>query len=245
MIDGLSSLFAVAFPKTIDAADYKQTPEKKKNDVAQWAAGRRWAVLGDVISSLTKLAALRNIAILLTSQATIKITAETGAILHPSLASTVWDNSISAHIVLFRDWAFQLSKESCHRVYVPKVRFASVLKAAGISHTGVDVLVPFVIEKVGSQSTMVSNNLLTKSSMVSGASTSNHKVTLLITPGSQYLLLGSVKATSYLTASQKTTRLDLMRNLGGRRTSNLPLMILPAFLNNYILKRSGETSGEE
>jgi hypothetical protein len=149
VIDGISSLFAVAFPKTIDVVDYKQTPEKKKNDVAQWAAGRRWAVLGDVISSLTKLAALRNMAILLTSQATIKITPETGAILHPFLASTAWDSGISAHIVLFRDWAFQSSKEPCHRVYVPKVRFAGVLKAAGISHTGVDVLVPFVIGKVG------------------------------------------------------------------------------------------------
>lgn len=78
--------------------------------------------------------------------------------------------------------------------------------------------------------------------MVSEASTLNRKVTWLITLG-QCLLLGSVKAISSLKASQTTTKLGLMRNSGGRRTSHLPLIILPAFLNDYILKRSGGELG--
>ena len=148
IIDGISSLFAAAFPKVNEVFDYKQTPEKRKTVTAQWAAGRRWAVLGDVISSLSKLAAMKNMAILLTSQAITKITAETGAMLHPSLGSSAWDNGISTRIVLFRDWAFKTSNEAYNRVYEPGVRFAGVLKAAGVSSTGGGRIVSFVIKEV-------------------------------------------------------------------------------------------------
>lgn len=150
IIDCISSLFAAAFPKVNEVFDNKQTPEKKKSDLTQWAAGRRWAVLGDVVSTLSKLAAMRNMAVLLTSQAIIKITAETGAMLHPSLASSSWDSGIPTRIVLFRDWAFKSSHgpPPSHQVYVPGVRFAGVPKAAAVSHLGAGKIVPFTIEKV-------------------------------------------------------------------------------------------------
>jgi hypothetical protein len=149
IIDCISCLFAAAFPKVTEVLDNQPTPEKRKSDVTQWAAGRRWAVFGDVISTLGKLAAMRNLAILLTSQAMIKITAETGAVLHPSLASSGWDSGLSTRIVLFRDWAFHSSTgPHSHQVYVPGVRFAAVLKAVAASHLDAGKIVPFTIEKV-------------------------------------------------------------------------------------------------
>lgn len=148
VIDGISSLFAAAFPKVNEIFDNKQTAEKRKTEVAQWAASRRWAVLGEVISSLSKLAAMSNMAILLTSQAITKITPDSGAMLHPSLGSSAWETGISTRIVLFRDWAFKSSKEPYHREFVPGVRFAGVLKAAGVLHSGAGRAVPFIIAQV-------------------------------------------------------------------------------------------------
>lgn len=148
VIDCISSLFAAAFPKVNEVFDNKQTAEKRKIDAAQWAAGRRWVMLGDVISSLSKLAATKKMAILLTSQAITKITAETGATLHPSLSSSAWESGISTRIVLFRDWAFKSSKEPYRREYMSGVRFAGVLKAAGVSHAGAGKVVPFIIKQV-------------------------------------------------------------------------------------------------
>ena len=148
IIDGISSLFAAAFPKVNEAFDHKQTLEQRKQNAAQWAAGRRWVMLGDVISSLSKLAAMKKMAILLTSQAITKITPEMGAMLHPSLSSTAWESGISTRIVLFRDWAFKSSREPSRREYASGVRFAGVLKAAGVSHTGAGKVIPFSIERV-------------------------------------------------------------------------------------------------
>lgn len=148
VIDGISSLFAAAFPKVNEAFDNKQTSDKRKTDGAQWAAGRRWVMLGDVISSLGKLAAMQKMAILLTSQAMTKITAETGAMLHPSLGSSAWESGLSTRVVLFRDWAFRSREGPYNREYMSGVRFAGVQKAAGVSHAGAGKVVPFIIEQV-------------------------------------------------------------------------------------------------
>lgn len=180
IVDCISSLFATAFPKVNDIFDSKEAPEKRKADVAQWAAGRRWAVVADVISSLSKLAAMKNMAILLTSQAVTKITPETGAMLHPSLESSAWTNGISTRIVLFRDWAFKPSREPCKRVYLPGVRFARVLKAVGISPTSAGKAVPFLIKQVCGwidQSAMIKGGVrLHRISTVSKVSMSSSKV---------------------------------------------------------------------
>lgn len=148
VIDCISSLFAAAFPKVNEAFDHKQISERRKTDGAQWAASRRWVMLGDVISSLSKLAAMQNMAILLTSQAITKITAETGAILHPPLSSSAWESGLSTRIALFRDWAFKPSEGPYNREYISGVRFAGVQKAAGVSYAGAGKLVPFIIQQV-------------------------------------------------------------------------------------------------
>ena len=148
VIDCISSLFAAAFPKVNEVIDHKPSSGTRKTDMAQWAAGRRWIMLGDVISSLSKLAAMNKMAILLTSQAATKITAETGAMLHPQLSSSAWESGLSTRIVLFRDWAFRSSERAYNREYISGVRFAGVQKAAGVSHAGAGKLVPFIIEQV-------------------------------------------------------------------------------------------------
>ena len=105
--------------------------------------------MGDLISKIGRLAATKNIAVLLTNQTTTRIRAETGAVLHPALSGSAWETGISTRVVIFRDWIFQASEAaSSQGEYVPGVRFAGVLKAKGILYEGVGKAATFVIEKV-------------------------------------------------------------------------------------------------
>ena len=148
VIDSISTLFALAFPKTTETSDTQQTPIKK-SDAAQWAAGRRWAVMGDLISKIGRVAATRNIAVLLTSQSTTRIRSETRAILHPAVSGTAWDSGISSRIILYRDWLFRAKMDSSSQGdCVSRTRFAGVVKAKGVSHEGVGRMTTFTIDKV-------------------------------------------------------------------------------------------------
>lgn len=149
VVDSVSSLFTAAFPRATDELDSKPIPDKqKKNDEAQWAVGRKWAVMSDFISKLGMLAATQNIAILLTSQTTTRIRSETGAMIHSAISGTAWDAGISARIFLFRDWLFSSTKESRQGSFVPGVRFAGVSKAGGVSYEGLGQIVSYTIRKV-------------------------------------------------------------------------------------------------
>jgi len=151
VVDSVSTLFALAFPKTTDNRDHQQTPVKK-SDAAQWASGRRWAVMGDFLSSIGRLAATKNIAILLISQTTTRIRSETGAVLHPAISGTAWDTGIGTRLLLFRDWMFQTADGlSSQGRFMPGVRFAGVVKAKGVAYEGVGKVATFTIQKVSAQ----------------------------------------------------------------------------------------------
>jgi len=148
VVDSISSLFTLAFPKTVEKLQIR-SDAGKKHDAAQWAANRRWAVMSDFISKVGKLAATSNIAILLISQTTTRIRAESDTVLHPAISGNAWDNGINARLVLFRDWLLKRDEGSSQGVYVRKARFAGIAKAAGVTHDGLNKVVPFIINLVG------------------------------------------------------------------------------------------------
>jgi len=148
VIDSIATIFALAFPKITEHSNSQRNPVKRSG-AAQWASGRRWAVMGDLISKIGKFAATRNIAVLLTNQTNTRIRSETGAMLHPAVSGRAWDTGIGTRIVLFRDWMFQPSETpSSQSDILPGVRFAGVMKAKGITHEGISNVVAFTIEKV-------------------------------------------------------------------------------------------------
>lgn len=151
VIDSISSLFTLAFPKAIDKS-IGQSNAGKKNDATQWAANRKWAVMGDFISKVGKLAATSNIAILLVSQTTTRVRAETETILYPAISGTAWDNGIHTRLVLFRDWLLKRNGESSQGIYVPKARFAGIIKVAGTTYDAFNKAIPFVIKQVEEES---------------------------------------------------------------------------------------------
>ncbi|KAK4130195.1 P-loop containing nucleoside triphosphate hydrolase protein [Trichocladium antarcticum] len=120
VVDSLSALVNHAFPKmpeTRAAADAKGSKGPS-------IAARRLQVLQYMINSLQKLAATRDLAIVILTQCATKMQAERGATLIPAINATVWEQGVSTRLVLFRDW-FQRGVET------RGLRFAGVQKLNG------------------------------------------------------------------------------------------------------------------
>jgi hypothetical protein len=93
------------------------------------------------MSSLQKLASLRNIAIVLLNQSITKMQSGTGAILVSAVSSTAWDAGIATSIALFRDWGWSGKQ----------VRYARILKTNGVAGAGrgvVGKVLAFTVESV-------------------------------------------------------------------------------------------------
>lgn len=146
VIDSISTIFNLAFPRAIEDASNKiesrvvpQQHFKRRNETVQWASNRRWAVMSDFLAKLRALATIKNIAILIVNQTVARIRPDKGAVLLPGLSSNAWENGIPNRVLLYRDWISGrhnssyfpsrslTAKESRH------VRFAAVCKVAGAS----------------------------------------------------------------------------------------------------------------
>ena len=147
VIDSISPVLATAFPKAIDAYDSKQH-QGKTSETVQWAASRRWSVYGDLVSKLGKLAALQNLAIILISQTTTKVRAETGAVLYPSTSMKTWDGGVHNRIVLFRDWLPNSASGVAQDLQPQSIRLAALIKVGGASCDGLEKVISFTTEKV-------------------------------------------------------------------------------------------------
>ena len=146
VVDPVSPLFATAFPRAVEGLDRNQA-SGKRNEAVQWAASRRFAVMSEFLARLGKLAAMKNIAVLLISQTTTKVKTEFGTVLRPALSTRAWDAGIHNRIVLFRDWEVVQDQQSReHRTKA--VRFAGVMEIANVVYEGLGKMVSFTIEQV-------------------------------------------------------------------------------------------------
>ncbi|KAL8926592.1 MAG: hypothetical protein Q9172_001720 [Xanthocarpia lactea] len=148
IVDSVSTLFNQAFAQSNKYDENR--PSGKKSDVAQWASGRRWAVMTDLVSAVAKLAATRNMAVILTSQTTTKMRFGNTALLQPTMSGTAWDLGISSRILLYQDWKAETNNEPTQKrtAAVPDLRFAAVSKIGGVSLEGFGHIVPFSIVTV-------------------------------------------------------------------------------------------------
>jgi hypothetical protein len=144
IIDSLSTLIDNAYPRNVEG--------KNKNDQTRWAAGRRFAVINELISTLSRFAALHNIALLVTCQTITRIRGASRALLVPAISGVEWENGISTRVVLFRDWIRQgrlMDKAESDRLR--KARFAGLLKLNGVvlaDEGSVGSIASFAIENV-------------------------------------------------------------------------------------------------
>ncbi|KAL9095305.1 MAG: hypothetical protein Q9165_002562 [Trypethelium subeluteriae] len=166
VIDSLSTLFDIAYAGQTSKSDQSSADQRVK-DARRWAANRRFAVLGSLIAALNKIAAVNNVAVLVTSQMMTRVGpsgAGTKAILVPALSGKEWDLGIANRVVLFRDWAPEELRQGSQgkeadgnaRVKLEQMRFAGVVKANGIvpgeqtrQGSTLGNVVPFTIDETG------------------------------------------------------------------------------------------------
>ncbi|TID23622.1 P-loop containing nucleoside triphosphate hydrolase protein [Venturia nashicola] len=148
VIESISTLFDNAYHRT--NADRSKT----QTDAQKWAAGRKFAVMGELITKLSRMANLNGIAILITNQTVTRVRSGQGALLLPAISGSEWDNGVSTQLVLFRDWApkqgSQLDKEETEKWH--RLRYAGVIKVKGVAmeeNGRFDTVVPFSIEQDG------------------------------------------------------------------------------------------------
>lgn len=148
VVESLATLVDNAYPRNVD-----DRAAKTKTDQSRWAAGRRYAIINELISTFTRFAALHDIALLVTSQMITRIRGGSRALLVPAISGMEWENGISTRLVLFRDWARQgKAKDRADAERLHRARFAGLIKANGVSlveEGGVGNVVPFTIEEVG------------------------------------------------------------------------------------------------
>lgn len=106
-------------------------------------ASKRLQGLQFIITTLQKLAATKNCAVVLLSQCATKMRSEQMATLIPSINTTVWEQGVSTRLVLFRDWAWNASKSS-------SVFLAGLQKIDGrAAQDAVEHVSAFKVESVG------------------------------------------------------------------------------------------------
>ncbi|KAH6364819.1 hypothetical protein HBI34_158990 [Parastagonospora nodorum] len=145
IIDSLSTLVDNAYPRNVEG--------KNKNEQTRWAAGRRFTVINDIVSTLSRFAALHNVALLLTCQTITRIRGASRALLVPAISGVEWENGVSTRLVLFRDWVRQgKSKDTAGADRLRKARFAGLVKVNGTTladEGGVGSVVPYAIGDSG------------------------------------------------------------------------------------------------
>lgn len=145
VIDTVSSSFETAHRR-----DGRQGPS---TDAARWAYSRKFAMMGEMISKLSKMASLHNLAVLLICQTSTKLRYGAPAVLLPAVSSNEWDNGISTQLCLFRDFPPEGVQKSQNTGRNSAIRYIGVKKAGGVAltmhHGAFSSVVPFTIEKVG------------------------------------------------------------------------------------------------
>ncbi|PON29445.1 hypothetical protein TGAM01_v201694 [Trichoderma gamsii] len=137
VISSLSALINSSLPRSLEAKGSKK-PAKGPTQ-----ASKRLQGLQFIITTLQKLAATKNCAVVLLSQCATKMRSEQMATLIPSINTTVWEQGVSTRLVLFRDWAWNASKSS-------SVFLAGLQKVDGrVAQDAVEHVSAFKVESAG------------------------------------------------------------------------------------------------
>jgi hypothetical protein len=147
VVDSLATLVDNAYPRNVD-----DRFAKNKTDQARWAAGRRFAIINELIATFIRFAALHDIALLVTSQTITRIRGTSRALLVPAISGAEWENGVSTRLVLFRDWVRHgKAHDKADADRLQRARFVGLVKSNGVAlaeEGGVGNVVPFTIETV-------------------------------------------------------------------------------------------------
>lgn len=100
VVDNLNIAIDIDYPRA-------QTLGSTRTDAQKWQAGRRYAVLGSLVTAMNKLAALNNLAVVVTTGCAMRSRSDSGlgGALAPGVGGTEWDSGVWNRLALFRDFA--------------------------------------------------------------------------------------------------------------------------------------------
>jgi hypothetical protein len=148
VVDDLSNIIHGSFPKSKGkSVNTKSTGTREKQ--AQKAAGRKWAILADLATAMSRLAVVRNVAIVVVNQTATGLSRGEKARLKPALTSPQWTLSVQNRILLYRDFVPAESAQGLPATIPQQVRFAEVAKLNGKERDYGHSPTSFVIVKEG------------------------------------------------------------------------------------------------
>ena len=152
VIDGLHTILDMAYPR------YSST-RNTKTEAAKWSAGRRYSVLGALMGAMKKMAAIRDVAVIVTTGCVTRVRPGSGlgAVLVSGVGGAEWDNGITNRLLLFRDTHRPLPEvesQNGKQDYKPRcARFVAVQKLGGqvlVEEGETGHILQFLITKVRS-----------------------------------------------------------------------------------------------
>jgi hypothetical protein len=124
--------------------DYPRLPflTGTRTDAQKWKASRRYAVLGSLVTGLTKLAALHSLAVIVTTGYSTRTRSDSGmsAALAPGVGCAEWEAGVWNRLAMFRDFAGRF-------VGVQKVQGKNSQPMDPVGHIG--IVIPFEIDNDG------------------------------------------------------------------------------------------------
>lgn len=159
VIDDFSNYVNSNFPRPTRSSS--TTASTSNHAIADKAAARstsrRYSILSSLSSALVRLAASRNIAVVLLSNVSISIKSGEKALLRSALTSQLWDTAIDTKIILYRDLPPPELNDKLSLAERRGWRVAQIMRKGGrnVLRTGV----PFVIEKGGLREIRIENHM--------------------------------------------------------------------------------------
>ncbi|KEQ73555.1 P-loop containing nucleoside triphosphate hydrolase protein, partial [Aureobasidium namibiae CBS 147.97] len=147
IIDDLHAIFEVSYPR-----NRANTFSSHKSEAARWAAGRRYGIMGTLISALKKLAALNDMVILITTGCATRVRSGSGlgAVLVPGMGGAEWEAGISNRLVMFRD--FRLGSWAQQQQNPESARYIGLQKNNGVAFSDegeTGQVISFTLDKDG------------------------------------------------------------------------------------------------
>ena len=105
VIDDFSNFILGSFSKDATASLKSSAPVAVQEKLAKKAAAKRYQIIESLATGMSKLAALRNLAIVVLTGTTTNLkNGEHRGVLTPALASQAWESAVHTRIMLYRDF---------------------------------------------------------------------------------------------------------------------------------------------
>ncbi|OCT50835.1 hypothetical protein CLCR_08547 [Cladophialophora carrionii] len=146
IVDDLSNLLLGAFSRTPKNLK-PSAPAAVKERFEKQAASKRFQIMENLATAMSKMAAIRNIAIVVLTNATTNLKSSNRATLKPALSSQAWESAVYTRIMLYRDFVDEAQLAEAQEARSLGLRYAEVQRIA--KKDFITNPVPFVIASGG------------------------------------------------------------------------------------------------